>query len=141
MCLKNIFILFFRLTKSPSKTRFTDQLTAAMGKRKNKYKEITEELNQRINKEETEELFERPIINKERVKKIMSDVVDKYVIVKDEDVSYDPTKNLKLCQSVSKVINNKLKTTLKMKRYEEESMINICKIIKRSTVGPQLLIS
>ncbi|EDS35210.1 conserved hypothetical protein [Culex quinquefasciatus] len=117
----------WKLTRSPSKSSgsglFSETLTAALGKRKNRFKEITEELNLRINKEEeTEELYEPPLFNVEKIQRIMERVVEKQFEVKDEEEGakyiYDPALNLKMCQTIAKQIKDRVKA-MNYKRLEE----------------------
>lgn len=90
---------------------FSDTLTAALGKRKNRFKEITEELNHRINKEEKHEPYQRPLFNTEKIRRIMERVIEKQFDVDEEEMRYiyDPTKNLQMCQNISKQIKDRIK--------------------------------
>ncbi|KAL1396428.1 hypothetical protein pipiens_010513, partial [Culex pipiens pipiens] len=129
-----------KLTRSPSKSSgsglFSETLTAALGKRKNRFKEITEELNLRINKEEeTEELYEPPLFNVEKIQRIMERVVEKQFEVKDEEEGakyiYDPALNLKMCQTIAKQIKDRVKAM----NYKRHRIISLVSIVEKQHQG------
>ncbi|KFB42474.1 hypothetical protein ZHAS_00010178 [Anopheles sinensis] len=101
------------LARTPSKAGalFSETLTAALGKRKSKFKDITDELNQHINSEEREELYQRPLFNADKIRRMMERIVEKQFDVDEEEMRYvyNPAKNLKMCQNISKQIKDRLK--------------------------------
>ncbi|XP_065092914.1 uncharacterized protein LOC135713677 [Ochlerotatus camptorhynchus] len=126
-----------RLTRTPSKGGaaglFSDTLTAALAKRKNRFKEITEELNHRINKEEKEEPYQRPLFNTEKIRRIMERVIEKQFDVDEEEMRYiyDPTKNLQMCQNISKQIKDRVKNM----NYRRHRIISLATIVEKQQQG------
>lgn len=100
---------------------FSETLTAALGKRKSKFKDITDELNQHINAEEREELYQRPLFNADKIRRMMERIVEKQFDVDEEEMRYvyNPAKNLKMCQNISKQIKDRMKA-MNFKRYSTE---------------------
>uniref|UniRef100_A0A182WIK7 non-specific serine/threonine protein kinase n=1 Tax=Anopheles minimus TaxID=112268 RepID=A0A182WIK7_9DIPT len=111
------------LARTPSKagSLFSETLTAALGKRKSKFKDITDELNQHINSEEREELYQRPLFNADKIRRMMERIVEKQFDVDEEEMRYvyNPAKNLKMCQNISKQIKDRMKA-MNFKRASTE---------------------
>uniref|UniRef100_A0A182MB78 non-specific serine/threonine protein kinase n=1 Tax=Anopheles culicifacies TaxID=139723 RepID=A0A182MB78_9DIPT len=111
------------LARTPSKagSLFSETLTAALGKRKSKFKDITDELNQHINNEEREELYQRPLFNADKIRRMMERIVEKQFDVDEEEMRYvyNPAKNLKMCQNISKQIKDRMKA-MNFKRTSTE---------------------
>ncbi|XP_055627373.1 uncharacterized protein LOC129769272 [Toxorhynchites rutilus septentrionalis] len=126
-----------RLTRTPSKTgssgMLTESLTAALGKRKSRFKELTEELNQRINKDEQEEPYQRPLFNIEKIKRIMERIIEKQFAVDEEEMRYiyDPSQNLKMCQNISKQIKDKIKNM----NYKRHRIVSLATIVEKQQQG------
>uniref|UniRef100_A0AAG5DBT4 Uncharacterized protein n=1 Tax=Anopheles atroparvus TaxID=41427 RepID=A0AAG5DBT4_ANOAO len=125
------------LARTPSKTGalFSETLTAALGKRKSKFKDINDELNQHINSEEREELYQRPLFNADKIRRMMERIVEKQFDVDEEEMRYvyNPAKNLKMCQNISKQIKDRLKA-MNFKRYVHR-IISIATIVEKQQQG------
>ncbi|XP_049293827.1 uncharacterized protein LOC125769255 [Anopheles funestus] len=123
------------LARTPSKagSLFSETLTAALGKRKSKFKDITEELNQHINNEEREELYQRPLFNADKIRRMMERIVEKQFDVDEEEMRYvyNPAKNLKMCQNISKQIKDRLKTM----NFKRHRIISIATIVEKQQQG------
>uniref|UniRef100_A0A182R153 non-specific serine/threonine protein kinase n=1 Tax=Anopheles farauti TaxID=69004 RepID=A0A182R153_9DIPT len=123
------------LVRTPSKagTLFSETLTAALGKRKSKFKDITDELNQHINNEEKEELYQRPLFNADKIRRMMERIVEKQFDVDEEEMRYvyNPAKNLKMCQNISKQIKDRLKAM----NFKRHRIISIATIVEKQQQG------
>ena len=107
---------------SKSGNTFSESLTASLGKRKNKFKGISDALNYRINKEEARESYEPPIINVPKIEKLIEEVIEEQFVLEIEEPDlkleikpeppryiYVPENNLELCQTISKEIMKRIK--------------------------------
>uniref|UniRef100_A0A182P3M9 non-specific serine/threonine protein kinase n=1 Tax=Anopheles epiroticus TaxID=199890 RepID=A0A182P3M9_9DIPT len=114
-------------------TTTTETLTAALGKRKSKFKDITDELNQHINSEEREELYQRPLFNADKIRRMMERIVEKQFDVDEEEMRYvyNPAKNLKMCQNISKQIKDRMKAM----NFKRHRIISIATIVEKQQQG------
>ncbi|XP_058463481.1 uncharacterized protein LOC131437866 [Malaya genurostris] len=126
------------LTRTPSKAAvnglISETLTTAFGnKRKNRLKEITEELNQRINAEEIEEPYQKPLFNTEKILRMMERIIGRQFDVDEEEQRYiyDPAKNLKMCQNISKQIKDRVKHM----NYKRHRIISLATIVEKHQQG------
>uniref|UniRef100_A0A8W7P5D7 non-specific serine/threonine protein kinase n=1 Tax=Anopheles coluzzii TaxID=1518534 RepID=A0A8W7P5D7_ANOCL len=123
------------LARTPSKagSLFSETLTAALGKRKSKFKDITDELNQHINAEEREELYQRPLFNADKIRRMMERIVEKQFDVDEEEMRYvyNPAKNLKMCQNISKQIKDRMKAM----NFKRHRIISIATIVEKQQQG------
>ncbi|XP_055611393.1 dynein light chain Tctex-type protein 2B-like [Uranotaenia lowii] len=111
---------------SSSGLSFTETLMEALAKRKNRFKEITEELNQRINKEEQEGTYVKSPINEETIRSIMQRVIERQFKAdgEGEKYVYDPANNLKMSETLAKQIRDRIKN-LQYPRYRVVSFVTV----------------
>ncbi|XP_035772729.1 uncharacterized protein LOC118456242 [Anopheles albimanus] len=116
--------------------RFSDTLTAALANRKNKYKDVSKDLNNLINREELEgEIFE-PNYSITKIKAMIVRVVKQQFVIRNEDGDvlpwkYDPEKNLEMSQSIAKAVKDRLRN-LNLPRYR---FVCICSVVEKQLQG------
>ncbi|XP_055534784.1 uncharacterized protein LOC129724151 [Wyeomyia smithii] len=128
-----------KLARSPSKSGsgsglFSETLTAALGNiRKSRFKEITEELSQHINKEENEEPYQKPLFNTDKIRRMMQRIIERQFEVDEEEQRYiyDPSKNLKMCQNISKQIKDRVKHM----NYKRHRIISLATVVEKQQQG------
>ncbi|XP_058828854.1 uncharacterized protein LOC131688554 [Topomyia yanbarensis] len=127
-----------RLTRTTSKATgnslISETLTNVIAaKRKSRFKEITEELNQRINKEDIEEPYQKPLFNTDKIRRMMERVIVRQFDVDEEEQRYiyDPSKNLKMCQNISKQIKDRVKHM----NYKRHRIISLATIVEKHQQG------
>ncbi|KXJ77808.1 hypothetical protein RP20_CCG006432 [Aedes albopictus] len=116
--------------------RFSETLTAALGNRKSKYKDVSRDLNTFINKEEEEKTIAVPPFSINKIKNMMQKVIRSQFIIRDEDGEllkwiYDPEKNLEMSQKIAKVIKDRIRG-YNFSRYR---IVSICSIVEKDGQG------
>ncbi|XP_050082049.1 uncharacterized protein LOC126569168 [Anopheles aquasalis] len=116
--------------------RFSDTLTAALANRKNKYKDVSKDLNNRINREELEGEICVPNYSIAKIKAMIVRVVKQQFIIRNEDGAvlpwkYDPEKNLEMSQSIAKAVKDRLRN-LNLPRYR---FVCLCSIVEKQLQG------
>ncbi|XP_041775588.1 dynein light chain Tctex-type protein 2B-like [Anopheles merus] len=116
--------------------RFTDTLTAALANRKNKYKDVSKDLNSLINREELDDEIFVPNYNIRKIKAMIARVVKQQFVVRNEDGDlltwvYNPEKNLEMSQSIAKAVKDRLRN-LALPRYR---IVCFCSIVEKQLQG------
>ncbi|XP_049536129.1 dynein light chain Tctex-type protein 2-like [Anopheles darlingi] len=116
--------------------RFSDTLTAALANRKNKYKDVSKDLNNRINREELEGEIFVPNYSIAKIKAMIVRVVKQQFIIRNEDGDvlpwkYDPEKNLEMSQSIAKAVKDRLRN-LNLPRYR---FVCLCSVVEKQLQG------
>uniref|UniRef100_A0A182P9H6 Uncharacterized protein n=1 Tax=Anopheles epiroticus TaxID=199890 RepID=A0A182P9H6_9DIPT len=116
--------------------RFSDTLTAALANRKNKYKDVSKDLNGLINREELEDEIFVANYSIRKIKSMIARVVKQQFIVRNEDGDllkwvYNPEKNLEMSQSIAKAVKDRLRN-LNLPRYR---VVCFCSIVEKQQQG------
>ncbi|XP_049282900.1 uncharacterized protein LOC125763601 [Anopheles funestus] len=116
--------------------RFSDTLTAALGNRKNKYKDVSKDLNSLINREELDDEIFAPNYNIRKIKAMIARVVKQQFVIRNEDGDlltwvYEPEKNLEMSQSIAKAVKDRLRN-LNLPRYR---IVCFCSIVEKQLQG------
>ncbi|XP_055545864.1 uncharacterized protein LOC129730508 [Wyeomyia smithii] len=126
-----------QVTAVPSQSmRFSESLTAALGNRKCKYKEVSKDMNHYINKEEEEHVIAAPPFSINRLKAMMQKTIRQQFIIRDEDGDlvkwvYNPDNNLTLCQNIAKAIKDKIRAA----NYPRYRIICLCSVVEKNGQG------
>ncbi|XP_058055482.1 uncharacterized protein LOC131206903 [Anopheles bellator] len=116
--------------------RFSETLTAALANRKNKYKDVSKDLNGRINREELDDEICVPNYSIRKIKAMIVRVVKQQFIVRNEDGDllkwvYDPAKNLEMSQTIAKTVKDRLRN-LNLPRYR---FVCLCSVVEKQLQG------
>ncbi|XP_053672551.1 uncharacterized protein LOC128722889 [Anopheles nili] len=116
--------------------RFSDTLTAALANRKNKYKDVSKDLNSLISREELEEEIYVPNYSIRKIKAIIARVVKQQFVLRNEDGDlltwvYNPDKNLEMSQNIAKAVKDRLRN-LNLPRYR---VVCFCSIVEKQLQG------
>uniref|UniRef100_A0A182QM28 Uncharacterized protein n=1 Tax=Anopheles farauti TaxID=69004 RepID=A0A182QM28_9DIPT len=116
--------------------RFSETLTAALANRKNKYKDVSKDLNSLINREELESEIYLPNYSINKLKAMIARVVKQQFVVRNEDGDlltwvYDPAKNLEMSQTIAKAVKDRLRN-LNLPRYR---IVCFCSIVEKQLQG------
>ncbi|XP_058824440.1 dynein light chain Tctex-type protein 2B-like [Topomyia yanbarensis] len=121
---------------SSQSMRFSESLTAALGNRKCKYKEVSKDMNHYINMEEEEKVIAVPPFSINRLKAMIQKTIRQQFIIRDEDGDllkyvYNPENNLELCQKIAKVIKDKIRAA----NYDRYRIISLCTVVEKNGQG------
>ncbi|KAL1378077.1 hypothetical protein pipiens_004055 [Culex pipiens pipiens] len=117
--------------------RFSESLIAELGHgRHTRYKDVSKDLNNLINKEEEDTPIATPPFNKDRLKLIVQRIIRQQFILKDEDGDpikwvYDPNKNLEMCQKIAKAVQDKVRSY----NYARYRIVSLCSIVEKDGQG------
>lgn len=116
--------------------RFSETLTAALGNRKSKYKDVSKDLNTYINKEEEDKTIAVAPFSVNKIKAMMQKVIRSQFIIRDEDGDlikwiYNPEKNLEMSQKIAKSIKDRIRS-YNFSRYR---IVSICSIVEKDGQG------
>uniref|UniRef100_A0A182IKA1 Uncharacterized protein n=1 Tax=Anopheles atroparvus TaxID=41427 RepID=A0A182IKA1_ANOAO len=116
--------------------RFSDTLTAALANRKNKYKDVSKDLNNLINREESENEIFVANYSIRKIKATIARVVKQQFILRNEEGQpvkwvYDPEKNLEMSQTIAKAVKDRLRN-LNLPRYR---IVCFCSIVEKQLQG------
>uniref|UniRef100_A0A182K5K5 Tctex1 domain-containing protein 2 n=1 Tax=Anopheles christyi TaxID=43041 RepID=A0A182K5K5_9DIPT len=116
--------------------RFSDTLTAALANRKNKYKDVSKDLNSLITREELEDEIFVPNYNIRKIKAMIARVVKQQFVVRNEHGDlltwvYNPEKSLEMSQSIAKAVKDRLRN-LNLPRHR---IVCFCSIVEKQLQG------